>query len=368
MRERRIEIAGVGPGTVHTVPVFAFGDPRGRPHVHVQGGIHADEGPGMLAARTLVDRLAEAEAADRMRGRVTVIPAANPIGLGQVVWGDQAGRFDLLDGRNFNRDYPDLAAMAAPRLVLGADGEANVARIRAALAEALEDVPATVPADILRKALLREALPADIVLDLHCDGEAVMHLYTTPNAVDRLRPLIALLNCEAVLVAEESGGNPFDEALSRPWIDLARQFPNASVPAGGIACTVELRGRADVDRCLAAADAEAIMGALVHWGAIDGTPPELPEPCPATPLAGSEALEAPRPGLVSYTADVGDRLDEGDLVAEIVDPASGAVTPVRAGVPGVFFARPATRVAEAGKRLGKIAGPVPIRGGNLLSP
>ncbi len=48
--------------------------------------------------------------------------------------------------------------------------------------------------------------------------------------------------------------------------------------------------------------------------------------------------------------------------------ATGRVTPVLARTSGVFYARPATRIAEVGKRLGKIAGAVPFRGGLLLSP
>ncbi len=41
---------------------------------------------------------------------------------------------------------------------------------------------------------------------------------------------------------------------------------------------------------------------------------------------------------------------------------------MKACTSGVFYARPATRIAEVGKRLGKIAGAVPFRDGLLLSP
>ncbi len=64
----------------------------------------------MLTARILVDRLIEEDRAGKISGRVTVVPAANPLALGQFLHGDQQGRFDHYDGRNFNRDYPDLTA------------------------------------------------------------------------------------------------------------------------------------------------------------------------------------------------------------------------------------------------------------------
>ena len=64
--------AGRGPGTMHQVRTLSFGDPTARPHVHVQGGLHADEGPGMMVARLLADQLAQM--GDRVRGHVTVVP------------------------------------------------------------------------------------------------------------------------------------------------------------------------------------------------------------------------------------------------------------------------------------------------------
>ncbi len=67
-----------------------------------------------------------------------------------------------------------------------------------------------------------------MVLDLHCDGEAEVHLYTQAASLDRLMPLAALTGCRAVLLADVSGGNPFDEAVSRPWLDLAARLPRPS--------------------------------------------------------------------------------------------------------------------------------------------
>ncbi len=68
MRETQITFPGRGPGSTHTLTVLTFGTPGARPHVHVQGGLHADEGPGMMAARMLADRLALAEVEGRVTG------------------------------------------------------------------------------------------------------------------------------------------------------------------------------------------------------------------------------------------------------------------------------------------------------------
>jgi uncharacterized protein len=370
MRRTPFQFAGRGPGSQHTVTALTFGDPDARPHVYVQGGLHADEGPGMMAARILADLLAVAEEDGRLIGTVTVVPFANPLGLGQVLHGDHSGRFDLYDGRNFNRDYPDLADTVAARVSddLGADAAANVTLIRAALAAALQERHPVGPVETLRHHLMGLALQADVVLDLHCDGEAEMHLYTQPAALTCFASLAALTGCRAVLLAQISGGNPFDEAVSGPWTTLATRFPDHPIPLGCASTTVELRGRSDVCRTLGTRDAQAIMDYLTVLGVLHGTVDIPPALCEPTPLAGSEALTAPAAGLLSYCIPVGTQVAKGQVVAEITDLDTGTVTPVRATTSGVFYARPATRIAEAGKRLGKIAGRVPFRDGALLSP
>jgi predicted deacylase len=371
MQETLIDIPGRAPGTTHHLHVCSFGHAAARPHVHVQGGLHADEGPGMMAARQLIDQLQRAEAEGRITGRITVVPAANPLGLGQVVQGEVSGRFDLYDGRNFNRDYPDLTSAAAETLAgqLTDDPAHNTGLVRTALDAALAAWEVSGPADSLRQHLLALGLAADVVLDLHCDSEAVMHLYTQPSSVAPLAPLIALTGCRAVLLADVSGGNPFDEALSRPWAELAARFPDRPIPPGCISCTLELRGQADVSRALGAVDAEALMGFLAHHGVLDRPAPDLPAMlCDPTPLSGSETLVAPVPGLLSYFVEPGQTVAAGAVIADITCPLTGAVTPLAARTSGVLFARAATRVAERGKRLGKIAGRTPLRDGLLLGP
>ena len=141
------------------------------------------------------------------------------------------------------------------------------------------------------------------------------------------------------------------------------------MPFACFAATVELRGRADVDDDLAAADAAALLAFLRLRGAVAGEAPEVPPPpCRPTPLAGVDPLVAPVPGVVVYRAAPGDRVAAGEAVAEIVDPVGGGRTVPRARASGVLFARSAGRFAVPGRRLGKIAGAEPFRAGDPLGP
>lgn len=93
---------------------------------------------------------------------------------------------------------------------------------------------------------------------------------------------------------------------------MAARFPDHPVPMARASTTVELRGQSDLCRNLGGRDAQ--------------------------PMLSRADLE------------------------------SGGVPLVRATTAGVFYARSATRIAEVGKRIGKIAGDRPFRDGPLLSP
>ena len=53
--------------------------------------------------------------------------------------------------------------------------------------------------------------------ELDSDTEAVIHLYSEEACWPPFEPLARLLGCQAVLLARESGGGPFDERLSGLW-------------------------------------------------------------------------------------------------------------------------------------------------------
>ena len=366
-----IDLGAATPGTRQTLTVFRFGKRGARPKVYIQGALHADEIPGMIAAHHLIDRLKALDEAGEVIGEVIVVPLANPIGLNQAILGKAIGRFSLADGLNFNRGFPDLAPGVARRIepALGLDEAENVALIREALLAEVDDLVASNPAETLKHALLRLAIDSDAVLDLHCDSEAVMHLYTLTPHADRADAIARCLGCEAVLLSTESGGNPFDEATSRPWLDLQRLFPAYPVPLPCMAMTVELRGQADVADETATHDANALLNFLKLEQVVSGPPePIPPRRCEATLLAGCEPLVAPTAGMVLFEKAVGDRINEGDCIATVVDPITRRSMKVIAESSGVLFARTSRRFAPAGQRLGKIAGTSLARTGKLLSP
>ena len=371
MHIRHHPLSGSPLGTRREIVSFHYGPADTGRKVYVQASLHADELPGMLVAHHLRQRLLALEAAGRLSGEVVVVPVANPIGIGQTVLLKHEGRFELGSGENFNRHYPALFDKVVPLLdgALGADAAMNATVIRTTLRSLVEAVPAETELASQRKTLLGLAIDAEVVLDLHCDAESLLHLYTGTALWPQAEPLARYTGARASLLADESGDHPFDEACSQVWWQLEAHFRGRfPVPMGCLSVTLELRGEADVSHALAVIDADALIAFLTHRGIVDGPVPALPllrEP--ATPLDGTDVLKAPVSGIVVYLRELGETIRAGEVVLEVVEPISGVVHPVASRTDGLFFAREAQRYTRAGRSLAKVAGAAAVRSGKLSS-
>jgi len=345
--------------------------------IYIQASLHADELPGMLVAHHLRTRLAALEAQGEITGTIIVVPVANPVGLSQMMLRSHLGRFEAATGENFNRHYPELITPVAERVAdkLGMDAKQNVSLIRQAMCDSLRlgsqdgehDVEVT-EVTSMRKVLMSLACDADVVLDLHCDAAAALHLYTGTPLWPQCEPLSRYLGAVATLLATESGDNPFDEACSQTWWQLAAQFPDKPIPMACLSVTVELRGMTDVNHSQAEQDADHIIDFLKYRGAIKGDAPPLPPLLyPATPLAGSEPIITPVSGVVAYLKKPGDWVKKGEIIAEVINPISSHVQQLKSGSEGVLYAQENRHFAVAGMRLAKVAGATAFRTGKLLS-
>jgi predicted deacylase len=371
----RIPLLSPAPGTERHLTVRRYGEPGTRPKAYLQASMHADELPGMLVAHHLSRLLDEAAGEDRITGEIVVVPVANPIGLAQRINGGLIGRYELDGGGNFNRNWPNLIEPLVERVgpELGAEPADNLRRIRAAMQQILSEHPVPTELASLKLALSRVACDADLVLDLHCDSDALMHLLMIPQLWPAGADLSAEIGSRATILSDPSGGDPFDEAWSAPWAALQARFPGKPVPMGCFSATIEFRGQSDVEDHLAAHDASTLFRFLQRRGVIAGDPPPLPEPqCEATPFSGMDVVKSPGAGLIAYKRRLGERVKAGDVVAELVDPMAErqaeARRPIVTRADGLLFTRRRTRFVRGGEVVAKIAGTVPLehRRGKLL--
>lgn len=364
MNKKTILLPQASPGVSRAISTFHYGRKGVGKKVYIQAGLHADEAPGFVVAYHLKTLLDQAE----VLGEIILVPAANPIGLGQ--WRDEQlqGRFNFADSINFNRSHFDLTedVYEIVKDQLTDNEQENVALIRSAMQKALEKVRHEDEAEFLKKELLAMAYDADIVLDLHCDYDALLHIYMGTPLWETSKDLSAQMGSPVTLLATDSGGGPFDEACSKVWWELAEKIEDKPIPFACLSATIELRGIVNTDKDIAQNDALNIFYFLQRRGIIAGDAPALPELInDATPLAGVDYIKAEVPGVVSYLKKPGSMVKKGDVIAEIMNPLPQdgvpTVTEVKTKTDGLLFTCNIDKFARPGRILAKVTGTEPLR-------
>lgn len=361
----RFPLPPMSLGTERHLTVHTYGDPDASPKAYLQGGLHAGELAGALALHHLIRRLDAGE--HEILGHIMIVPIANPIGQSQVMRGTMSGRFAESDGSNFNRGFRDISQEVAEELRgrLTGGGAADLVLVRETIADILADEAAMAATEIdyLRITLMRLACDADLVLDLHCEEEGLVHLYVDTMHWPAAGDLARLLDSRVTLLTGATSAMTFDEALTAPW----RAVGGAGVPAGCVCSTVELRGAADVGDALAEEDADCLYRILQHRGVIaggDGVDIDGDAPVRTAPVEGMERVVAPTPGIISFRVPLGAEVAEGQPIADLVDPtaddpAEGRIE-LTAGCDGLVYARRAQRFAHTGATVAKIASNRPV--------
>ena len=239
MKTEHVAITPMIPGQSINLIKHTFGELSGTRTAYVQAGLHADEHPGMLVIQHLITLLQDLEQQGRIKGEIVLVPFANPIGMMQNVLGHWTGRFNIADGQNFNRNFSDIyqeLCIRNPML------ETDLKQIVSNIMHHLQPIDTV---SYMKHVLLKEALKHDIVLDLHSDTSAVLHLYSNIKHAKKASTLAGALGAQVVFVEEFAGGQPFDETIFRCWKwFVEKDYINYDkIP---FSVTVELRGHSDV--------------------------------------------------------------------------------------------------------------------------
>ena len=389
-RSELVVLPGTSPGVSFGLNVHTFGPENENGNgetCYIHAGLHADELPGLLVLNHLIKDLDNLENRGKISKKIIVLPYANPIGMQQDILGNHIGRFSLSTGTNFNRDFGDYTKKIDERIKDGriklstenGDNQ-NVAKIRECLCTILDEEmkePQSLESS-LKKTIFKMASTSDICLDLHCDTNALLHMYTHTRLWPEMRDLAGDLGAWGTLLAEESGGTPLDEACSGIWASLQDLYPQYNLPMACQSVTVELRGGADVDDNLAKQDATALVTFLTRRGYISGeegvmVPPIVTPPREASPLTGVDMIRAKSHGILVFRKSLGDYVMPGDLLGEIVnvEDVYAPRSEVRSRSEGIVFVTisPGNRLVRPGQIIMKVAGKeeLPWRDGNLLT-
>lgn len=347
-RKWKIPLPSMSPGTQRSITAWRFGKAGARPKAYLQSSVHANELPGAMALHHLMPMLAEADRKGQVKGEIVVVPAMNPIGLAQVVGNIHLGRYDFASRDNFNRNWIDLSDAVAERVgaQLGRDADANVALIRKAALAALAELRPVNELQTMRVETMKLASDADIVLDLHCDQNAALHVFCSARDwPGPAREMAADLQSEATLYNEPYAASlTFSGVHGALFARLAERFPHADIPSACLSATVEYRGQHDVNHTLGEYDAKNLYRFLVRRGLVSGRAGPLPRmKAEGTPIGGMDVGYCPKAGMLTFHVEPGAKVKKGQAVCEVIDPydARGpkARTQMLAKTDGILFSR-----------------------------
>ncbi|MGB1008765.1 MAG: succinylglutamate desuccinylase/aspartoacylase family protein [Thiolinea sp.] len=369
-------ITGDGPGRSTELTYFTLGPDTASNKVYLQAALHADEQPGIMVLHHLLPLLTQADDAGLLNARFVIFPMVNPLGMADISLNQHQGRHDKVSGVNHNRQWPDLFHAIEHRLDgnWSGDVEENRQIIRRAVAEWLADVIPVSALQQQKQMVMQEAYDADYVFDLHCDNDALVHIFSVPQINSVMQDLSHWIGAAGVLTAEDSGGGSFDEVWPGLWIKLAAAFPGVPLPEPAIAATLEYRGQFDTFDALNGDDAHRLYGFFQEQGLIGGEwimakPDDGAAP---TPLNATEMTRVTESGLLAYRVALGDEVEKGDVLADLIaldgDEAFTRRTPIVAGTSGRVISRNIHKYVWPGCSIAKIVGtePLPSRGDYLL--
>jgi predicted deacylase len=369
-------LTGDSPGRSTELNYFRIGPEDAVKKVYLQAALHADEQPGIMVLHHLLPLLRAADVAGELKARFVVFPMANPLGMGDIEFGQHQGRYNRGSGVNHNRDWPVLYDAVGDGLAakLGSDADENIQSVRNALRDWAESLPRVSAFDQWRQCVLAEACDADYVFDLHCDDDSLLHIFSIPQLADNMQQLANWTGAAATMLAEDSGGGSFDEVWPAIWLRLANECADKPVPLPVVTCTLEYRGQGDTFDELNRQDAHNLYGYFQEQGLIGGTSLGVKgEARAGTDLRATEYLRAPQAGLLAYCVELGDRVEKGDRIADLIrldgDGAFVDRMPLLSGTAGQVISRKITKYVWAGANVSKIVGSeiIETRVGSLLS-
>ncbi|MEZ1319022.1 N(2)-acetyl-L-2,4-diaminobutanoate deacetylase DoeB [Pseudomonas fluorescens] len=289
------------------IPVTVISRGRG-PTALLTGGNHGDEYEGPVALSKLAQGLTAAD----VSGRVIIIPFMNTPAF-------HAGRrTSPIDQGNLNRSFPGRP-----------DGTVT---------EKIADY------------FTRTLLPlADIVLDIHSGGRTLDFLpfaacHVLPDKQQQAR-------CEAGMRAFNA---PYSMRMLE--LDAGAMYDTAAESQGKVFVTTELGGGGSSTARSVAIAERGVRNLLIHAGIVEGEVESGPTIMLDMP-DGDCFIASQHDGLLEMCRDLGDTVEQGDVIARVYDATRSGVPPVeyRAARSGLLAARHFPGLVQCGDTLAVIA-------------
>lgn len=305
------------------VPVYRFKGHAPGPKVYVQSSIHGAEVQGNVVIYQLIQALKTA----RLKGEIILVPNCNPVGSNQKSGEYTLGRFDPVNGQNWNRAY-HYDAQLIQRFIDKVKPDESLAEIKAefrahiksGIDEVLSRTWGVGLAHQLNLKLQRFAFDADIVLDLHNGPVSCRHIYVPEYA----RESAKYFNIPNVILIPNVFAGALDEATFCPWWQLkdalSEKYPERDWDFGIEAFTVEMGSQEVIEFTSGAYDAKGILAYLTYKNCFPKDsflPVEITRY--AVTLKDYKIMYAPTGGIVEYLAQPGVFAKKDSVMARVLN-------------------------------------------------
>jgi predicted deacylase len=305
------------------VPIYRFTGQLPGPKVYIQSSIHGAEVQGNVVIHQLIEILKNTE----IKGQIILAPNCNPVGTNIKSGEYTLGRFDPINGQNWNRGYyyqPELIKDFVDTLHADSSLEsikrAYRQTIKTAVQRTLDQDWGTSLAQTLNLKLQLNALDADIVLDLHNGPVSTRHIYVPEYAKSSAH----YFNSPQIILIPNQFAGALDEATFCYWWTLTEllqeRFPHRQWHFDVEAFTMEMGSQEVIDFDAGYQDALSILSYLNYKGCLEN--------CDYSPKAMSrfsahlkdyKIMYSPKGGIVEYIAKPGEHIKQGQLMAKILN-------------------------------------------------
>lgn len=305
------------------VPVYRFKSDKPGPKVYVQSSIHGAEVQGNVVIYHLIQRLKSLP----LCGEIVLVPNCNPVGSNLKSGEYTLGRFDPVNGQNWNRAYhydetslQSFIEQVQPDVAMDDLKQQFRSHIKHSIDEKLANPWGTGLAQQLNLKLQRFAFDADIVLDLHNGPVSTRHIYVPEYA----KASASYFNIPHIILIPNVFAGALDEATFCPWWSLQTaleaRFPERRWQFDVEAFTMEMGSQEVIDFSAGEDDALSILSYLSHKNCFEKavtTPLNMQRY--ATYLKDYRILYSQQGGIVEYCAKPGDMVKQGELLAKVLN-------------------------------------------------
>lgn len=321
-----MQVGELANGAALTVPVYRIkGCDSSSLSVYIQANMHGAEVQGNAVIFQLLEILKNTE----VKGSITLVPYANPIGCNHKNGEYTLGRFDPITGVNWNRMYHFDEKIIEPFVKAHQNSTNKVieSEFKAILLESIDqrfkhNKLGLTTGQRIAYQLQRLAHEADIVLDLHTGPISSKHLYCPEYASTSA----SYFNIPHTILIPNGFDGALDEATFCPWWtlqtklnEIGHSFSIVSKQVNKESFTVELGSQEKIDLDEAYQDALSILTYLQHKQVVN-KPSLLPEPLIryGCYLKNYKAFYSPMGGMVDYLAEFGTPLKAGESLVQIL--------------------------------------------------